>query len=481
MAGLPLASLSPRDPLVLLRTSSIRLAAGLLLLLAFSNCGGSTDINVTGPSLSRCALTATATTPQIPAAGGAGTVALATERECEWTAASESAWLTLTTTKGQGPGSVGYSADANPDSSSRRGSIVVGQQRVDIGQEATPCRYDVVPASITAPAEETRIAIAITTAGGCGWNAQSTAPWMRADPADGTGPGTIQLSIAQNAGPERAATLNLAGVPVSVSQAAPSLATCTYAVAPETLDIPATGAESVLTVTTAASCAWTATADAAWITILENATGRGPGFVRVGVAVNDGARRSGGVVVGGRPVAIVQQAGGTVQCSYSLKPTYYNSGRGPDDVTVQVTATQGCAWSVSGEPAWVTVAEGRSGSGNGAVRLLLAANSAGPRNATLTIAGQPFALSQEGNCPATIKPTYYNAGRGPDEFEVDVTTGQGCAWTATSPVDWARIQSGATGSGNGRVTVHVNPNNDAARSAELTIANQRFTLTQAGR
>jgi len=27
----------------------------------------------------------------------------------------------------------------------------------------------------------------------------------------------------------------------------------------------------------------------------------------------------------------------------------------------------------------------------------------------------------------------------------------------------------------------VNPNNDAARSAELTIANQRFTLTQAGR
>jgi hypothetical protein len=44
----------------------------------------------------------------------------------------------------------------------------------------------------------------------------------------------------------------------------------------------------------------------------------------------------------------------------------------------------------------VSVAEGATGSGNGMVRLLVQPNSGAPRSVTLTIAGQPFELRQEG-------------------------------------------------------------------------------------
>jgi hypothetical protein len=267
------------------------------------------------------------------------------------------------------------------------------------------------------------------------------------------------------------------GVAVRVSQEGRQ--SCGYAIEPATASVGRDGAAVPVTVTAAANCAWTAASESAWITVSAGGSGSGAGTVTLSIAANPGEPRSGRAVIAGQSF-VVQQAGAT-QCSYAIKPTYYNAGRGSDDVTVQVTAPPGCAWTTSGEPAWVEVREGRSGSGNGNVRLLLSANAGGPRNATLTIAGQAFAVSQEGGCAATIKPTYYNAGRGPDEFDVTVTAPAGCQWTATSPVDWARIRRGENGSGTGTVTVRVNPNNDAARSAVLAIAGQEFRLTQEGR
>jgi hypothetical protein len=252
-------------------------------------------------------------------------------------------------------------------------------------------------------------------------------------------------------------------------------------VTPASVDAPAGGAHPLVSVATDAGCAWSAASEAAWITVVEGSSGNGSGSVRLAIAANQGEARSGRAVIAGQPF-VVQQAGTTpTQCTYSLKPTYYNAGAGPDDVRVQVAAPQGCGWAASGEPPWVTLAEGRTGAGNGMVRLFLAANGAEPRAATLTIAGQPFALTQEGSCRTTIKPTYYNAGRGPDEFEVTVTAAPGCGWTASSPVDWARIHKGANGSGTGIVTVKVNPNNQAARSTVLSIGGQEFKLTQEGR
>jgi hypothetical protein len=58
-----------------------------------------------------------------------------------------------------------------------------------------------------------------------------------------------------------------------------------------------------------------------------------------------------------------------------------------------------------------------------------------------------------------------------------VTAPTGCAWTATSNVTWASIQSGATGSGNGTVVYNVQPSL-SRRTGTLTVAGQTHTINQ---
>src|SRR5207248_730898 len=111
---------------------------------------------------------------------------------------------------------------------------------------------------------------------------------------------------------------------------------------------------------------------------------------------------------------------------------------------------------------WVAVAEGQTGTGSGTVRLLIQPNSGPARSAMLTIAGQPFQLTQEGGCSYSIKPTYYDSGRGPDNIRINVTADAGCTWTATSDVSWVTVVEGSTGTGSGRVRLAIPPNDGPA-------------------
>jgi hypothetical protein len=230
-------------------------------------------------------------------------------------------------------------------------------------------------------------------------------------------------------------------------------------------------------VTAQDGCTWLASSNASWISIGSGATGSGNGSVRVAVTANTGNARTGTIGVAGRTVTI-DQAGGT--CSFSIKPTSYDAGRGPDNIVINVTTDSSCAWTTSTNAGWVTVDTGRSGTGNGIVRLLIPANSGPARTALVTIAGNPFTLRQEAGCTASIKPTWYDAGRGPDNIRIAVTADPGCTWSAASTVSWVTVAEGATGSGNGLVRLLVDPNSGSARAVTLTIAGQPFQLRQEG-
>ncbi len=60
-----------------------------LLICATAACGRSTSTNLVGPSLSKCAVSATNNTPAVPAAGGAGTITVTAQRECAWSAQAQ--------------------------------------------------------------------------------------------------------------------------------------------------------------------------------------------------------------------------------------------------------------------------------------------------------------------------------------------------------------------------------------------------------
>jgi hypothetical protein len=235
-----------------------------------------------------------------------------------------------------------------------------------------------------------------------------------------------------------------------------------------------------VTVTTASGCAWTVTSDVAWIKVADAGSGSGNGVFRLSAAANLGDNRTGTVHAASQTFTVVQSG----PCTYVIKPTFYNAGRGPDTVTIKVTAGTGCFWTARSNASWVSVDSGSSGSGNGVVVLQVQANDGAERSAVITIGGQSFALHQDGAqstaCANTIKPTYYHAGRGPDDIKIDVKADAGCTWTAVSTVSWVTVAEGAQGTGNGRVRLLVQPNDGPARQVTLTIAGQPFDLKQNG-
>ena len=113
--------------------------------------------------------------------------------------------------------------------------------------------------------------------------------------------------------------------------------------------------------------------------------------MRLLVQANNAGERSTVVTIAGLPFNVHQEG----SCSYKIKPTNYHAGRGPDDISIQVTTDAGCTWTASSNVSWVTVAEGASGTGSGNVRLLVQANDGAARSTVLTIAGQPFDLRQD--------------------------------------------------------------------------------------
>jgi hypothetical protein len=201
------------------------------------------------------------------------------------------------------------------------------------------------------------------------------------------------LSIARNSGSARSASITIASQPVTVEQAAapPAPEPCTYAIKPTNYDA-GHGPDTInIDVTAGAGCTWTTRTDANWVTVDAGSSGSGNGTVRLLVQANNGGERSTVVMIAGLPFNLHQE--GT--CSYKIKPTNYHVGRGPDDISIQVTTDAGCTWTASSNVSWVTVAEGASGTGSGNVRLLVQANDGPARSTVLMIAGQPFDLRQD--------------------------------------------------------------------------------------
>ncbi len=262
--------------------------------------------------------------------------------------------------------------------------------------------------------------------------------------------------------------------------------TCSYNV-PPTSTVTGAGGTGTVQVTTTANCAWTATSNAAWLTLTSGASGTGSGTVTYTAAANPGTTsRTGTLTIAGQTHTVTQSAGGgtTPGCSYNVPLTSTVSGAGGTGI-VLVTTAANCAWTATSNAAWLTIIAGASGTGNGGVNYRATANpsTTASRTGTLTIAGQTHTVTQGASTPActySISPTTASAPYTGTTAAVLVSAGTGCAWTATSSAAWITIKSGASGTGNGTVNYQVAANTaTSSRTGTLTIAGQTFTLTQA--
>jgi hypothetical protein len=335
---------------------------------------------------------------QVSAAGGAFSINVAANGECTWTASTNVDWISVTDQSARnGNGTVRFTVASN-GGNERTAAIIVGGQQATVTQAgnapAPPpppreCSYSISPGIQDIGAAGGGTQVAVSTSSGCAWSAASTASWIAVSSgSSGSGNGTVSISVAGNTGGERTGTLTIAGRTAAIVQSA-----CTYTIAPVTQSIGGGGGGATpITVTTISTCQWTASSNAAWISVASSGTRAGNGSVGVNVAANTGGARTGTVTVAGRTSTVSQAAG----CEYRLSPSDQTVAAGGATGSIDVIATAGCAWTSRSNAPWISVQSGVTGTGSGRVEYRVDQNSGGSRTGSITIADQTFTVTQVG-------------------------------------------------------------------------------------
>ncbi|HVG72965.1 MAG TPA: BACON domain-containing carbohydrate-binding protein [Vicinamibacterales bacterium] len=328
--------------------------------------------------------------------------------------------------------------------------------------------------------------VVVTTQPECAWTATAEASWITGlSPAEGQGSGQVQFQAAANPnGTARSGAINVNGQRATIQQGA---AACQIDLSVSASQFPASGGAGSVSVATPGGCPWAAASTVTWITVAP-AAGSGSGNVNFTVAGNTGAGRTGTITVGGLAVTIQQASGPSsppAGCTISLQPTSTSIAAAGGTGSVAVTAGTSCPWTASALASWITLTTPASGSGNGSVGFSVAANTTtSSRSGTLNIGGQTFTVNQSAatqTCAVSINPTSQSVpATATTGLTVAVTAPGGCSRPATSNATWITVTNGATGSGNGTVTLNVAANTGGARMGTVTIGSQTFTVNQAG-
>jgi hypothetical protein len=408
----------------------------------------------------------------IGSAGGTIDVPVSASPACPWTAATDSAWISIAAgASGSGAGVVSLRVAAT-DALTRSGTVTVAGRAVTITQSAG-CAYRLDPVTYAAPQAGGTTSVTVTTAAGCTWNASSTPEWVAITAGQtGTGPGEVRLAFAANTGGSRTGTLRVADQTVTVTQGSG----CTYAISPGSHTIAAPAANGTVQVTSADGCAWSATSGAPWVTIVGGASGAGNGQVQFAAAANTGPARAGSLTVAGHAVLVAQADG----CTYSVTPPAQDVVAGGGGGSATVTTAAGCPWTAASSADWISLTA-RTGTGPGQVLFTAAANTAPARTGRLTIAGQPVSISQPSTCAWQFAPPSHVFDATGGNGNVIVVVSGACTWTAASDVDWITMTAGSSGTGNGLVQFVAAPSSGPARTGSITIAGQRYEVTELAR
>jgi YVTN family beta-propeller protein len=179
-------------------------------------------------------------------------------------------------------------------------------------------------------------------------------------------------------------------------------------------------------------------------------------------------------------------------CVFSLSPPSQSIGPQGGLGSFVINAAAGCSWQLAFNASWITpfspaVSPGGGplrGTGSRTIVYAVAPDGGIARNGTISAGNQDFRVDQQGfasTCSFSISPSHGAFGPAGGNVTVVVKTPLGitCPWTATSNVTWLTVLSGASGSGNGSVTLHAAPNSGSALTGTATIAGQTFSVTQA--
>src|SRR5207249_4688796 len=174
----------------------------------------------------------------------------------------------------------------------RTGTLTVAGQTFTVNQAGT-CAYSLSATSASAATGGATGSLNVTATAGCSWTTQSNAAWITVvSGGTGSGNGTISYSVAPNTGAARSGTLTIAGQTFTIDQAAGAVA-CTYSLTSTSDTVSPDASFGSVGINAESDCAWGATSNDSWITIIDGTTGTGNGSVSYSVAPNIGEARTG--------------------------------------------------------------------------------------------------------------------------------------------------------------------------------------------
>ncbi len=426
-----------------------------------------------------CTITLNPTSKSVMSTASTGSFTVTTSlTTCAWSATSDVSWLTITSTASDtGSGAVSYSVAANTSSVTRTGHIFVNTVAFTITQVGAYCSISVSPNPVTVAYTGGQNQLAVTST--CAWTAVSNDSWLKVVSTSGTsGNGTvvIEAAINNNSG-YRDGTVTVGGIAVVVRQAGTSQSvSCSYAIAPVSATVVASGGSGAIAVTTDDGCAWTAKSNDTWITITSGASGTSSGEVRYSAVVNSASTsRTGTVTIGGQTFTLYQA--GTA-CSWSLSPKSATFTAAASSGSIQIAAN--CAWNATTSSAWITFPSGSSGTGDGTLAYSVAQNTSGQsRSGTINVMGQTFSVTQAGaSCSVTFSKSSASLSATGGTGSFDVTGTPGCSWEPATDASWLSVRhASADGAGTVYYTAEAN-STGASRVARIVVQGQTFILTQ---
>ena len=207
---------------------------------------------------------------------------------------------------------------------------------------------------------------------------------------------TLNLSTASAAAGKKNITItNPDGQTVTANDVL-TVGQCTYAVAPTTQNVAATGGTGTVTVTTTSDCGWTAASNVPWIRVTAGTPGSGNGTASYTVAANiASAPRTGTLTIAGQTVTVTQAEG--PGCTFALTPATASFGAEGGSGAITVAAAAECAWTAATTDPFIRLVTTGSGAGNGTVNYIVSANT-GPvaRTGRISIGSASFTISQDG-------------------------------------------------------------------------------------
>ncbi|MFN7649163.1 MAG: S8 family serine peptidase, partial [Acidobacteriota bacterium] len=289
-------------------------------------------------------LSATSATAPVNGASGSLTVSPAEPAYAAWSVSGQPNWLSVDVSANPHV----WTAAANTDPNPRTATLTIGDKSFTLTQAGSPGTITLNPAAATAAAAGASGSIAVTPTPSnyTSWTVTGNPAWLTVS----TSGNTISWTAApNNSVTPRSATLTIGDKSFTLSQ---SGATGSVTLSASSGSAPATGGSGSVTVTPSPAdfTTWTVSAPPAWLSVTQTATS-----VSWNAPANNSVNaRSATLTIGDKSYTVNQSgAAGSV----TLTPATANipAAGGASTITVTPTPSDYTSWTVSGNPAWLTV------------------------------------------------------------------------------------------------------------------------------